>query len=42
MDGVAEVIVLRKLSVMRTDSCSELLVGGRDGALLRRIGCLFV
>ena len=40
---VAEVNVLRKVSVMRTDACSELLVGGQNGAsLLWNMDCLFV
>ena len=36
--GVAEVKVLKKVGVIRTDSSSELLVGG----LLQRMDCLFV
>jgi len=38
-----EVKVLRKVGVLRTDSCSELLVGKRDGgSMLQKISCLFV
>ena len=41
--GVAEVNVLKKVGVMRTDAGSELLVGGENGtSLLRRMDCLFV
>ena len=43
LDGVAEVNVLRKIGVLRTDSCSELIVGGQNGAsLLQKMNCLFV
>ena len=41
--GGAEVNVLKKVGVIRTDFCSELLVGGKNGSsLLQTIGCLFV
>jgi len=41
--NVLEGIVLRKVGVLRTDSCSELLVGQRGGgSILKRISCLFV
>ena len=41
--GVAEVICLKKVGVIRTDSCSELSVGGINGAsLLQKMNCLFV
>ena len=34
---------LKKVGVLRTDSCSELLVGKRDGgSMLKKINCLFV
>jgi hypothetical protein len=40
---VLEVKILRKVGVLRTDSCSELLVGGRDGgSMLNMLNCLFV
>ena len=40
---VVQVIVLKKLGVMRTDSCSDLSVGGKNGAsLLQKMNCLFV
>ena len=44
LDGVrAEVHVLKKVGVVRTDTCGELLVGGENGmSLLQEIGCLFV
>ena len=38
LDGVAEVNVLKKVGVIRTDSCGELLVGG----LLQKMDCVFV
>ena len=39
---VSEVKVLRKVGVLRTDSCSELLVGKRDGgSILQKISCSF-
>ena len=42
-DGVAEVNVLRKIGVLRTDACSELMVGGQNGSsLLQQMDCLFV
>ena len=43
-DGASEeVSVLKKVSVMRTDSCSELLVGGHNGvSVLQQMDCLFV
>jgi len=38
-----EVKVLRKVGILRTDSCSELLMGKRDGgSMLQKISCLFV
>ena len=41
--GVAEVNVLKKVGVIRTDECSELLVGGENGgSLLKQVHCLFV
>lgn len=41
--GVAEVNVLKKVGVIRTDNCAELLVGGEGGvSLLQRMDCLFV
>ena len=43
LDGVAEVNVLKKIGVLRTDSCSELMVWGQNGAsLLQKMDCLFV
>ena len=43
VDGVSEVSVLKKVSVLRTDSCSELLVGTQNGvSLLQRVDCLFI
>ena len=40
---VAAVNVLKKVGVIRTDSCSELLVGGQNGvSLLQKMDCLFV
>ena len=43
LNGVAEVNVLKKIGVIRTDSCSELMVGGQNGAsLLQQMDCLFV
>ena len=40
---VDEVYVLKKVGVIRTDTCSELLVGGEHGmSLLRKTNCLFV
>ena len=40
---VGEFTVLKKVGIMRTDSCSELLVGGEHGApLLQKADCLFV
>ena len=40
---VAEVNVLKKVGVIRIDSCGELLVGGENGAsLLQQMDCLFV
>ena len=43
LEGVAEVTVLRKIGVLRTDSCSEIMVGGPNGAsLLEQVDCLFV
>ena len=43
LDGVAEVNVLKKIGVLRTDACSELMVGGQNGAsLLQKMDCLFV
>jgi len=42
-DNVGEVTILKKVGVLRTDSCSELLVGKRDGgSILQKISCLFV
>ena len=42
-EGVVEVSVLKKWGVMRTDSCSELLVGGQNGvSLLQKVDCLFI
>ena len=41
--GVAKVSVLKKVGVLRTDACSELLVGGENGgSLLQKMDCLFV
>ena len=41
--GVAEVNVLKKVGVIRTDACSDLLVGGENGtSLLQKMDCLFV
>ena len=41
--GEAEVNVLKKVGVIRTDFCSELLVGGKNGSsLLQTMSCLFV
>ena len=43
LGGEAQVNVLKKVGLMRTDSCSELLVGGSNGAsLLQTMDCLFV
>lgn len=43
LGGEAQVNVLKKMGVIRIDSCSELLVGGVNGAsLLQTIDCLFV
>ena len=40
LSGVAEFKVLKKVGVMRTDSCSELLVGGEHGvSLLQKMDC---
>ena len=40
---VAEVNVLTKVGVIRTDACSDLLVGGENGnSLLKKMDCLFV
>jgi len=43
-DYIIQVKVLKKLGVLRTDSCSEILVWGIDkcGSLLTTINCLFV
>ena len=42
-DGVTEVNVLKKVGVIRTDSCGELVVGGEHGkSLLQKMACLFV
>ena len=39
----AEASILRKVGVMRTDACGELLVGGENGvSLLQKMDCLFV
>lgn len=38
--GVAEVNVLKKVGIIRTDSCGELLVDGVS--LLQKMNCLFV
>ena len=41
--GVGEVNVLKKVGVIRTDSVTELVVGGEDGvSLLQKVDCLFV
>ena len=41
--GVAEVHVLKKVGVIRTDDCSELLVGRENGLpLLQKMDCLFI
>ena len=41
--GVAGVNVLKKVGVLRTDECCELLVGGvNGGSLLQKMDCLFV
>ena len=40
--GIAEVIVLKKVGVIRTDTCGELLVGGKLGSsLLQKMNCSF-
>ena len=40
---VAEVNILKKVGVIRTDTCSELMVGGVLGtSLLQKMDCLFV
>ena len=44
-DGVttAEIEPLKKVGVLRTDSCSELVLGrGRRGSILKKINALFV
>jgi len=42
-NGVAEVSVLKKVGILRTDSCSELSVVGENGvSLLQKMNCLFV
>jgi len=39
----AEIVSLRKLGVLRTDSCSEFALGsGRRDSILRKINALFV
>ena len=39
---VAEVRILKKVSIMRTDSCSELLVEHNGVFLLEKVDCLFI
>jgi len=42
-ENVVDLVELKKVGVLRTDSCSELLVGKRDGgSMLKMINCLFV
>ena len=41
-ENMVGVVELKKVGVLRTDSCSELLVGKRDGgSMLKMINCLF-
>ena len=41
--GVAEVNILRKVGVVRTDSCGDLLVGGENGmSLVQKMDCVFI
>ena len=41
--GVAHLNVLSKVGVLRTDSCSDLMVGGENGtSLLQKMHCLFI
>lgn len=41
LGGVSEFKVLKKVGVMRTDACSELVVGINGVSLLQKANCLF-